>query len=92
MNWKVAEAKQKFSEVVRAAEEKPQWIYNRDRLVAAVVPAEDLEQFIAWRKQKDRASIADAFAELRRICTEESYELETPERKNRPNPFAEGLP
>jgi prevent-host-death family protein len=87
MNWKVAEAKQRFSEVVRAAEEKPQWIYNRDRLVAALVPADDLEQFLAWREQKDRASIADAFSELRRICTEESYELETSERRNRPNPF-----
>ena len=92
MNWKVAEAKQRFSELVRAAEEKPQWIYNRGRLVAAVVPAEDLEQFLAWREQQDRASIADAFAELRRICAEESYELETPERRNRPNPFAEDLP
>jgi prevent-host-death family protein len=92
MNWKVAEAKQRFSEVVRAAEKMPQWIYNRGRLVAAVVPAGDLEQFLAWRERKERTSIADAFSELRRICAEESYEFETPERRNRPNPFADGLP
>jgi len=92
MNWKVAEAKQRFSEVVRAAEEKPQWIYNRGRLVAALVPAGDLEQFLAWRERKERTSIADAFSELRRICAEENYELVIPERRNRRNPFAEGLP
>ena len=92
MNWNVAEAKQRFSEVVRAAEEKPQWIYNRGRLVAALVPAEDLEQFLAWRERKEHTSLADAFAELRRICDEESYELPIPERKNRPNPFADELP
>ncbi|HEV7504581.1 MAG TPA: hypothetical protein VGS07_06705 [Thermoanaerobaculia bacterium] len=59
MNWKVAEAKQRFSEVVRTGEER-----------------------------KEGTSIADAFFELRRICAEEDYKLETPERRNRPNPFA----
>lgn len=88
MNWRVAEAKQRFSEVVRAAGEEPQWIYSRGRLVAALVAADDLRQFLAWREQKENTSIADAFFELRRICAEEGYELETPERRNRPNPFA----
>lgn len=92
MNWNVAEAKQKFSEVVRAAEEKPQWIYNRGKLVAAVVPANDLQEFLAWREQKEEPSIADAFKELRRICAEEGYELEVPVREDRPNPFADDLP
>jgi hypothetical protein len=62
MNWKVAEAKQRFSEVIRAGEER-----------------------------KGRTSVADAFAELCRICGEESYELETSERRNRPNPFPDSL-
>jgi antitoxin (DNA-binding transcriptional repressor) of toxin-antitoxin stability system len=35
--WKVGEAKQQFSEVLRRSEAEPQLIYRRHRLVAAVV-------------------------------------------------------
>jgi prevent-host-death family protein len=90
MNWKIAEAKQKFSELLRAAEEEPQWIYNRERLVAAVVPAETLQEFLEWRTRRERPSLADAFEELRRILRDEDYALEIPERRDRPNPFAGG--
>ncbi len=87
MNWRVAEAKQKLSAVLRAAEEEPQRIYNRDRLVAAVVAADEFEEFIAWREEQARASLGDAFRELRRLCAEESYTLELPPRQDRPNAF-----
>lgn len=53
MNWNIADAKQKFSELIQAAENEPQWIYNRDRLVAAVVPAEALQEFLAWRGERE---------------------------------------
>ncbi|HKI05620.1 MAG TPA: type II toxin-antitoxin system prevent-host-death family antitoxin [Thermoanaerobaculia bacterium] len=92
MNWNVAEAKQRFSEVVRAAEDKPQMIYNRGKLVAAVVPAGDLKEYLAWREKKEEVTLADAFAELRRICAEEAYAFEAPTREDRPNPFADDLP
>jgi prevent-host-death family protein len=92
VNWNVAEAKQRFSEVVRAAEEKPQMIYNRGKLVAAVVPAGELQDFLAWRERKEELTVADAFAELRRICAEEDYDFEAPARVDRPNPFADDLP
>ena len=91
MNWKVAEAKQKFSKVVRAAEEEPQMIYNRGRLVAALVPANDIEEFLAWRERKDHSSLADAFSRLRQICAEEDYSFEIPTREDRPNPFTDDL-
>jgi hypothetical protein len=55
MNWKIAKAKQNFSEIVKAAEDEPQ------------------------------------FGELRRICEEEDYSLETPPRQERPNPFPDAL-
>lgn len=90
MEWKIAEAKQRFSEVVRAAEEEPQWIYNRDHLVAAVVEPETMRAFLTWREGRERPSLADAFAELRKLCAEDQYELEIPDRKDRPNPFADG--
>jgi antitoxin (DNA-binding transcriptional repressor) of toxin-antitoxin stability system len=91
MNWKIAEAKQKFSEVVRAAEEEPQWIYNREKLVAAVVPPEILQEFLEWKTRGKRPTMAEALAKLRRICEEESYSLEVPPRRTRPNPFADAL-
>lgn len=90
MDWKIGEAKQRFSEVVRAAEEGPQRIYNRDRLVAAVVAPEDFEEFLDWRERR-HVSLADALGELNRVCAEEGYRLELPDREDRPNPFAEDL-
>ena len=91
MDWKIAEAKQKFSELVKAAEGEPQWIYNRDKLVAAMVPAETLQEFLSWRHQKEARTLGDAFEELRQICAEENYTLEIPPRRERPNPFLDAL-
>src|SRR6476620_5631928 len=91
VNWKIAEAKQKFSELVKAAEDEPQWIYNRDKLVAAMVPAETLKEFLGWRHQREERTLAQAFAELRRICEEEDYTLEIPPRQERRNPFLPAL-
>ena len=91
MDWKIAEAKQKFSELVKAAENEPQWIYNRDKLVVAMVPAETLKEFLGWRRQREERSLAEAFEELRRICEEEDYTLEIPRRQERSNPFPDAL-
>lgn len=91
MEWKIGEAKQKFSEVVRAAEDEPQRIYNRERLVAAVVAPNDFEEFLAWREKRRKGSLADSIRELSRVCAEEGFTLELPSREDRPNPFAEDL-
>lgn len=89
MRWKVAEAKQKLSEVIRAAREAPQLIYSRERLVAAVVSAEAYEEFQASRE--NRRSLAEAFSELRQICREEDYSLEVGARRDRGNVLADIL-
>jgi PHD/YefM family antitoxin component YafN of YafNO toxin-antitoxin module len=89
MHWKVAEAKQKFSDIVRQAAREPQLIFNRDRLVAAVVDAQTFAAFQAWREQEERRSLADAFAELRQIAAEEHYSLELPPRLDRANAFVD---
>ena len=91
MNWKIAEAKQRFSEVVRRSAEEPQLIYNRDHLVAVVMRPETFRSYEQWNEDRERRTVADAFAELRAICEEEGYELELPDREDRPNPFAEAL-
>jgi prevent-host-death family protein len=78
--WKVADAKQHFSEVLRRAADEPQMIYNRDRPVAAVIDADSAREFLAWRSAKQRAPLAEALAQLARICAEEDYALEVPRR------------
>ena len=90
MNWHIAEAEQSFSRLVEATHDEPQLIYDRDRLVAAVVEAETFQEFVEWRKRQ-RPSLAAGAAEVRRVCAEEGYVFEIPERKNRPNPFADAL-
>ncbi|MBD2544026.1 MULTISPECIES: hypothetical protein [Planktothricoides] len=54
-----------------------------DRLVAAVVDHRVFQDFLSWQQQRQKASIADAFAELRNLCAEEDYLLEIPQRENR---------
>ena len=84
MSWKVAAAKQKFSEVLRRAAREPQLIHNRDELVGAVIGPDDTAQFLAWRARRATA-LADAIDEAQRICAEEDYRLELPPRTDRPN-------
>lgn len=91
MDWRIAQAKQRFSEMINAATKEPQMIYNRERLVAAVIEAETFQEFLAWRDLKEKTSLADAFRELHQLMAEEDYTLEVPSRKDRPNPFADVL-
>lgn len=91
MSWRVAEAKQHFSEVIKATADEPQLIYNRNRLVAAVVNADLFKAFEAWRDQQQRSTLADAFSELQQLCQDEAYTLEIPARQNRENAFIKVL-
>lgn len=91
MSWNIAEAKQKLSEVVRLTAEEPQVICNRGRVVAAVISPEALASLEACCRQAKPRSLAEEFAELRRICVEEDYELEIPPPPGRPNAFVQML-
>jgi len=101
MRWKVAEAKQRFSEVLRAVGDEPQLIFNRDRLVAAVIDPESWQAFLidpeswqafqTWRERERQVSLADVFHKFRRIAAEENYEMEVPERQDRGNVFSDVL-
>ena len=82
MHWNVAEVKQKLSEVIRRASDSPQWIFSRDRPVAVLVSPEAFEE-LNELKGRQRGAIAEAFAELRKICDEEGYVLEAPSRRDR---------
>jgi PHD/YefM family antitoxin component YafN of YafNO toxin-antitoxin module len=89
MNWKITQAKRKFSELVHSVLQEPQLIYNRDRLVAVVIEAEAYGEFLAWREVQNQASVANALTELRELCTEENYTLMVPPRQDRNNFFVE---
>lgn len=88
MPWKLEDAEQKFSELIHAVVEEPQLIYDQNQLVAAVVKADVFQAFLAWQ-QSQKPPLASAFTELRQLCIEENYQLETPPRSDRANPFAE---
>jgi prevent-host-death family protein len=79
VSWKIAEAKRRFSEVLRRAEQQPQVIQNRERVVAVVMSPSD-----AARALRGAApSMRDALADLRRIAAQTDYELELPARLTR---------
>jgi prevent-host-death family protein len=89
VQWSIADAKQKFSAVLRASAKEPQQILNCRQEDAAVIDAKTFESFQAWRQQQDTTSLADVFAELRKLCEEEHYTLATPVRRNQKNALAE---
>ncbi|MEM7587598.1 MAG: type II toxin-antitoxin system prevent-host-death family antitoxin [Acidobacteriota bacterium] len=90
MTWKIAQAKQHLSQLIREAAQEPQLIYNRNRPVAAVIGGETLELFETWRKeQQARRPLSEVFSELRALCQEEDYELPEVDRRDRANPFAD---
>ncbi len=88
MNWKIGDAKQRFSEVVRAAQKEPQWIYRRDELVGGLVEVETLKDYLAWRERHEKRTLAEAFAELRSLG---AGEPDAPERHDRENVFVDIL-
>ncbi len=91
MPWNIASAKQQFSDLVRRAVVEPQLIYNRKRLVAAVIDAAQYQAFKEWSEQANRRTLGDELAELRRIMDEENYALVSAPRATRPNALVQML-
>jgi hypothetical protein len=84
----MAEAKQELSRVVRAAATEPQWIQNRDVVVALVVGAKDAEAFLEWKKRSEAQTLAAALADVGALASSEDYALELPARADRDNDLA----
>lgn len=89
MDWNVAQAKQRLSEVIREAAREPQIIYNRNQAVAAVISAEELAEYRALKANNETPrTLAEEFAELRQIMQEEGRDgLDIPPRTTRRNAF-----
>lgn len=84
-SWRIGAAKRRFSEVLRRSRTEPQKIYNRDRLVAAVVSPEVLDEADHRQRQRQRPdrSLAEIFAEFRALSADEDWELQVGERVDR---------
>ena len=91
MVWRVAEAKQRLSEVLRNAADEPQTIYSRSRPVAVVVAGATFEEFKAWQAERKARTVGAAFAELRSLAAASGYELKIPRRQDRRNSFTKAL-
>lgn len=87
MRWKIAEAKTKFSDLLRKAEKEPQFIYNRDKMVAVVMSSEEYYEFEKIKETESGRSLTSALNEFSSLCAEESYTFEAPVRKNRRTEF-----
>lgn len=91
MTWNIASAKQQFSEVVRLTVEEPQAIYNRDKLVAVLISADDFEEFQQLRAQQRKPTLTELFAEIRAALIADGCEdgIEIPPRTTRYNPMVD---
>lgn len=77
MAWKIGQAKQRFSEVIRLAAREPQVIQSRDRVVAVIMSPE------AAAALRSKPALSEALAEIRAIAAKTDYALETPPRSTR---------
>ena len=91
MRWKIGQAKQRFSEVIRRAAVEPQLICNRERVVAAVIDAGSDDRLRAIMDRQGPRTIAEAFETLRALAAHEGYTLKVLPRRNRRNPLAHVL-
>lgn len=91
MSWNIAQAKQRFSDLLRQSAAAPQLIYNRKRLVAAVIDAEAYRAFTEWSERASGLTLAAEFAELRQILSDEDVTRPPVRRSTRPNALVETL-
>ncbi len=90
MSWRVGEAKQRLSEVLRRSAEEPQRIFSRDRFVAAVISADLFEEFERWLADRQRRTLGQRFDEVRELCEADGYALEVGERRDRESWIGDG--
>ncbi len=91
MRWKIGQAKQRFSEVVRRAAAEPQLICNRERVVAAVIDVGSADRLRSILEREGQRTIAEAFDAFRQVAARERYTLKIPQRKNRENAFPHAI-
>ncbi|HVU53319.1 MAG TPA: type II toxin-antitoxin system Phd/YefM family antitoxin [Polyangia bacterium] len=66
--WSVAQARARLPEVFAAAAHEPQAIFRHNEPAAVVVAPRDFVALEASRAARERETLADAFAALRRLA------------------------
>ncbi len=89
MKWTLEEAKKQLLSIINATSQEPQLIYTQEEFVAAIVDPELFKEFLNWRQETAKRSLAQVFKELQQLCTEENYTFDLPARSDRNNPFTE---
>lgn len=87
MHWEFRQAEQQFANLLESATQEPQPIYYHERLLAFVVDGELFQEFLTWHGQRQQSSVADAFAQLREVCSDDNVLEDLPPRQDRSNPF-----
>jgi PHD/YefM family antitoxin component YafN of YafNO toxin-antitoxin module len=77
--WSVAEARANLPEVFAAAAHEPQAIFRHNEPAAVVVAPRTFLALEARRAERERETLADAFAALRRLA---AGPLALPRRRN----------
>lgn len=91
MKWMIAQARRRFSEMLRQSTREPQEIYRRDQLVAVVCSPETVDELATLRRESAKGkSVRAAFDELREISARERYVLSASERRDRGTPWDVG--
>ena len=90
MNWSIAEARARLSELIKQAQRSPQRVYRRKELAAVVVDPTTFERLEDAGRVTEERSLAEAAAELREVLIAEGAELEIPSRHDRDSQFVEG--
>jgi hypothetical protein len=57
-------AKKQLPSIINATSQEPQLIYTQEEFVAAIVDPELFKEFLNWRQQTAKTSLAPVFKEL----------------------------
>lgn len=79
-NWNTSQAKESLSEVIAAAQRRPQIIMNREKKVAVLMSFEEYSKVARVLQQKNLSEIMRG---AQKIAKEENIDLVTPTRSNR---------
>ncbi|MDF5718448.1 MAG: prevent-host-death protein [Rhizonema sp. NSF051] len=82
MKWTLEEAKKQLLSIINATSQEPQLIYTQEEFVAAIVDPELFKEFLNWRQETAKTSLAQVFKELQQLCTEENYTFDLPARSD----------
>lgn len=83
-DWKISDAKARFSEVVQASGKAPQLLYSRNKPVAAIIGMDQFHAYLRYQSQSQRPTMATLLAELEGINQVEADFGDAPPRVNRP--------